>query len=310
MDVTIVATSIAVMGIIIALGMFFAAKVPITVEVKKALILIILNIAVPSIILNGVFNTEVTDQLLNQAITIFAISIVFHLGALLLAWAIAKVCRFESVFAKKMTILAALGNTGFIGIPLCAAIFGPVGGLLAAIFDAGLDLILFTVVIYMLQSGNALSLRQVLKSFINIPLIAVIVGLSSAMIGFTPPEFTKQLTGHLAGLAAPLAMLYIGMLLYGLFKKTGFTVYKQIWFPLGVRLFMIPLITMFAISLTNLDDLIKNIVIILAAMPTFTLSAILFSRYTNDEETAVMTIAFSTILSLLTIPLISYLSTF
>lgn len=309
MDVTIVATSIAVMGMIITLGIFFAIKVPITVEVKKALILIILNIAVPSIILNGVFNTDVTDHLLNQALLIFLISIVFHLAALLLAWTIAKVFRLESLFAKKMAILAAFGNTGFIGIPLCAAIFGPIGGLLAAIFDAGLDFILFTVVVYILQSGKSLSIRQLLNSFINVPLIAVIVGLSSAIIGFTPPEFLKQLVGHLAGLAAPLAMLYIGMLLHGLFKKTGFTVYKQIWLPLSIRLFMIPLLTMIVMSFLNIDDIIKNIVIILAAMPTFTLSAILFARYTDDEETAVMTIAFSTLLSLLTIPLISLLST-
>ncbi|WP_416147244.1 AEC family transporter [Salipaludibacillus sp. HK11] len=309
MDVTLVATSVAVMGIIIALGFFFAYKVSITAEVKRTLILIILNIAVPSIILNGIFNTDVTDELLNQVIIIFLISIIFHLIALILAWTFAKVFRFESVFAKKMAILAAFGNTGFIGIPLCAAIFGPVGGLMAAIFDAGLDLILFSVVIYMLQSGNGLPLRQVLKSFINIPLVAVIVGLTSAFIGFNPPEFVNQLTGYLAGLAAPLAMLYIGMLLQDLFKKSGFSVYKHIWFPLSIRLFAIPLLTMVIISFTPLDDFVKNIVIILSAMPTFTLSAILFARYLKDEETAVMTIAFSTILSLSTIPLISYLST-
>ncbi|UCZ52674.1 AEC family transporter [Bacillus shivajii] len=310
MDVTVVATSIAVMGVIIAIGAFFAHKVPITAEVKQALILIVLNIAVPSIILNGVFNTEVSDQLLSQAITIFVISIIFHLAALLLAWCLTKVFRFESLFAKKMTVLAALGNTGFIGIPLCATIFGPIGGLMAAIFDAGLDLILFSLVIYMLQSGKGLNVRQVLKSLINMPLIAVIVGLTSAVVGFNPPDFIKQLTGLLAGLATPLAMLYLGMLLQNLFKETGFTIYKQIYFPLSIRLLIIPVITMTINSFTPLDDFIKNVVIILSAMPTFTLAAIIFARYLNDEKTAVITIAFSTLLSLLTIPFISFLSTF
>ncbi|RKL68227.1 auxin efflux carrier [Salipaludibacillus neizhouensis] len=308
MDITVVITSIAVMGIMIALGVFFAFKVVVTAEIKQTLILIVLNIAVPSVILNGVFNTEVSDKLLNQAIIIFGISIIFHLGALLLAWVFTKIFRFESVFAKKMTILAALGNTGFIGIPLCATIFGPVGGLLAAIFDAGLDIILFSVVIYMLQSGRGLNIRQQLKSLVNIPLLAVIIGLTSAFIGFQPPEIIKQLTALLSGLAAPLAMLYLGILVQGLFAKTRFTIYPQIWFPLGIRLIIIPILALLLISLTNLEDLIIHIVIILSAMPTFTLAAILFSRYTGDEETAVMTIAFSTIFSLLTIPLISYLS--
>ncbi|WP_244895357.1 AEC family transporter [Evansella clarkii] len=310
MDIVVVATSVAVMGIIIGIGALLASQTTITIEVKQVLILIVLNIAVPAVILNGVFSTEVTEQLLNQVVIIFLISLIFHLGALLLAWYFTRVFRFESLLAKQVTILAALGNTGFIGIPLCATIFGPVGGLLAAIFDAGLDLILFSVVIYMLQAGNGINIRQVLKSVINLPLIAVIIGLTTAFAGINPPEFLKQLTGLLAGLAAPLAMLYLGMLLYELFKGMQFTPYKQIWFPLSFRLLLLPLMTMGILSLTPLDDLIKSIVIILSAMPTFTLAAILFARYTTDEKTAVVTIAFSTLLSLLTIPLVAFVSAY
>ena len=310
MDVTLVSTSITVMGFMIALGMFFAWKVPVTVEVKRALILIILNIAVPSIILNGVFNTDVSDGLFNQAMLIFLISVVFHISMLLFAWLAAKLFRFESVLAKKLIVLAALGNTGFIGIPLAATIFGPVGGLLAAVFDAALDLVLFTVVIAFLQSGSGFSIRNVLKSFINVPLIAVVAGLSSTAAGFEPPEFLRQLMEHLSGLAAPLAMLYIGMLLQGLFKHAGIKAYRQIWFPLGMRLLAIPVMTMIVLSLTPLAAELKNLVIILSAMPTFTLSAILFARYLpdKDEDTAVITIAYSTLLSLATIPLITWLA--
>ena len=61
---------------------------------------------------------------------------------------------FRSLKARKMAILAGIGNTGFIGIPLCAQIFGPTGGLLAAIFDAGLDVVVFTLVIMFLQQGE------------------------------------------------------------------------------------------------------------------------------------------------------------
>ncbi|MBU9713055.1 AEC family transporter [Evansella tamaricis] len=309
MDVTVVATSIVVMGLITIIGAFLAHKVTITKDAKQVIILIVLNIAVPSIILNGVFNTEVTDQLLHQVILIFIISVLYHIIAIFVALAMAKLFKFESLFAKKMALLTALGNTGFIGIPLCATIFGPVGGLLAAIFDAALDVILFSIGVYMLQSGKGLEVRQLLKAFINIPFIAVIIGLTVAISGAEPPAFLKQLTGLLSGLAAPLAMLYIGMLLQDLFKRNGVSIYRQIWFPLIGRLLIFPLLMMTVLSFIQLDSILKNIVIILTAMPTFTLSAILFSRYTNDEETAVTTIAFSTLLSLMTIPLMAYLAT-
>ncbi|TMW72328.1 AEC family transporter [Alteribacter natronophilus] len=304
MDITVVITSIMVMGVMIGIGAFFASKVPVTAEVKQAMILIVLNIAVPSIVLNGVFNTEVTDQLLNQAILIFFISLAFHLGALLFAWIFTRIAGFRSLFAKKMTILAALGNTGFIGIPLCATIFGPTGGLLAAVFDAGLDLILFSVGVYLLQSGEKFQLRQ-LKSVINLPLVAVVTGLTAGVTGFQPPAILQQLTALLSGLAAPLAMLYIGMMLYNHFRVAGLKVYRQIWFPLVIRLMVIPAVTLAVVLMTPLDPFLQALVVILSAMPTITLSAILFGRYAGDEETAVVTIAVSTVLSLGTIPLVA-----
>lgn len=309
METAVVASAITVMGIMILLGYFLSSKIHITAETKQVLVVVVLNIAVPSVILNGVFNTDVSDQLLGQIGIIFLLSIGFHLAALAFALLFAKIMRFESVFAKRITILAALGNTGFIGIPLCMTIFGPTGGLLAAIFDAGLDLVIFTVGLFLLQSDRGFRLNQ-LKALLNIPLAAVIVGVTSAFLNAEPPAVIRQLVELLSGLAAPLAMLYIGILLQQLLKRTGLQVFPQIWFPLTVRLLMIPALTLLILYFLPLEELTRNVVILLSGMPTFMLAAILFSRYTDEEDTAVITISFSTILSLLTIPLVAFAANF
>ncbi|CAM3883887.1 AEC family transporter [Alkalicoccus chagannorensis] len=309
MDVLTVAVAITVMGIMIALGAVVSMKVEVNQQAKQALVLIVLNIAVPSVILNGVFNTDFSDDLLFQIGVVFAISVVFHLVSLVAVLFLARVIGFRSMFAKKMAILGALGNTGFIGIPLCYTIFGPTGGLLAAIFDAGLDIVVFSVAVYLLQSGAGFQLRQ-LKAVLNLPLAAVVVGLSSAFIGLEPPAVVRQLAELLSGLAAPLAMLYIGILLHQLIQRTGFRVYPQIWFPVSLRLLLIPVVAVMVLPLLQLPELPQNVVVISVSMPTFMLAAILFSRYTEDEDTAVMTICLSTILSLATIPLIAFLASF
>ncbi|PTL39381.1 AEC family transporter [Alkalicoccus saliphilus] len=309
METAVVATAITVMGLMVALGVFLSYKVHITTETKQLLVVVVLNIAVPSVILNGVFNTDVSDQLLRQVGIIFGLSIIFHLGAIVFALLFAKIAGFRSTFAKRMTVLAALGNTGFIGIPLCATIFGPTGGLLAAIFDAGLDFVIFTVGLYLLQSGRSFRLKQ-LKSLINLPLAAVIIGISSAFLELEPPAVIRQLVELLSGLAAPLAMLYTGILLQQLLRRTGFRVYPQIWFPLTVRLLAIPALTLTILPFIPLEEMTRNVVIVLSGMPTFMLAAILFTRYTDDEDSAVMTISFSTILSMGTIPLVVYAASF
>ncbi|MBM7572304.1 putative permease [Aquibacillus albus] len=295
------------MGIMILLGVLTALRVEITSDLKAGLMFIILNIAVPSIILNGVFNTEITSHILNQVILIFMISIMYHLAGLLVAWLLARLFGFQSLFAKKMTILAALGNSGFIGIPLCATIFGPIGGLLAAIFDAALDLIIFSVVIYMLQSNGRFQMKH-LKALINPPLLAITFGLIAASTGIEAPNIVKQLTEMLSSIAGPLAMLYIGMLIPPLIKKRGFTIFPQLWFPITLRLLLIPILVIIIITNSPLNELTRNLIIILSSMPTFMLVTVIFSKYTQDEETAIITTIYSTILCLLTIPLISFFS--
>lgn len=307
MDLSIIVTSIVVMGIIIALGSIISFRMKVTTELKAGIMLIIINFSVPAIVLNSLFNTDVTQDLLHKVLIILIISISFHLIALLFTWGFAKFFHFQNLFAKKMSILAAFGNTGFIGIPLCASIFGPVGGLLAAIFNAGLDLIIFSVVIYMLQSDGRFQFKQ-LKALINPPFIAIVVGLILATAGFQPPQFVKLSIEMLSAIATPLAMIYVGMLIPPLFKKRRLPFYPAIWFPLGFRLLIIPILTIFIMSVIQPESLIRNLVIILSGMPTFMLVTVLFSRYTDDEETAVITTIYSTILSLLTIPVVSFIA--
>ncbi|MGD7045028.1 AEC family transporter [Jeotgalibacillus proteolyticus] len=306
MDIQVVISTICVMGIMIAIGSFFALKVNVTKEVKSVLILLILNVAVPAVILNGIFSVEMTGETLSLAAMVFGISLVYHIGALGLVYIFAKLFRFKSIFALKMTILGALGNTGFIGIPLAATIFGAPGGFLAAIFDAGLSVTVYTVVIYLLQAEGRFHIRQ-LKAVINIPVMAIIFGILAAVTGFEPPQMIIQLTTMLAGLAAPMAMLYVGMLLPPLLKKRGKALYPELWFPLSFRLLILPLIVMLIFTLVSFEGWVANLIVLQAAMPTAMVIAVLFSRYTAEEDTAVVAIFGSTLLSLATIPLISYL---
>ncbi|NRG45442.1 AEC family transporter [Bacillus sp. CRN 9] len=309
MDAATVTLAIATMGIIILFGAFVAIKVPITKEAKNLLMAIIINLAVPFIILNGVFNTEISDEVFQQVFIIFGASIVFNSVATVIGIIIGRLIGFQLSKAKKLSLLAAIGNTGFIAIPLCATLFGPIGGLLAAVFDAGLDFVLFSLGIYLLQSDQRFNIKQ-LKALLNMPLLAITIGLLYVISGLEAPAFMQQLASMLSGLAAPLAMLYIGFLLPPFFKKGQTLYYRELWFPILLKLIIFPALTIFILSLMPLNTFLKQMLVILTAMPTFMLASVLFSRYTNDEDKAVMTTVYSTILSLVTIPLVTVFAGF
>ncbi|GAB2535414.1 AEC family transporter [Gracilibacillus alcaliphilus] len=307
MSITTVSLTVCMMGIIILLGVIIARRIQITFEAKQLFMSVIINIAVPCIILNGVFNTEINDTLLMQVLKIFLISVIFNLLAIGFALISAKILDISLAKAKQLALLSAIGNTGFIGIPLCAAIFGPVGGLLAAVFDAGLDVVVFSVGIYLLQNQGGFQWRH-LKSLINMPLFAVSFGLLFAASGLDAPALLKELTAMLSGLAAPLAMLYIGFLLLPFFQRKQALYYPTLWLPLLLKLLVIPISTIVVLSILPLDMMIKQLLVLLTCMPTFTLASVLFSRYTSNEQQVVITTVTSTILSLATIPLISWIS--
>lgn len=309
MDITTVVLTITTMAIIIVFGAAIASKVPITKEAKHLFMTLIINIAVPFIILNGVLNSEITEGVLRQVLIVFFVSILFNIFAVLISLLIGRMLGFQWSLAKKLALLAAIGNTGFIGIPLAAAIFGPIGGLLAAVFDAGLDVVLFSLGIYLLQSDQRFHFKQ-LKALINLPLAAILIGLLFAISGLQAPVLLKNLSSMLSSLAAPLAMLYIGFLLPPFFKKRGKIFFQELWYPLIMRLVFIPTISVLIIVAIPMDNFLQQLFVILTAMPTFMLATVLFSRYTNDEEKAVVTTVVSTLLSLLTIPLIAIFASF
>lgn len=60
-------------------------------------------------------------------------------------------------------------------------------------------------------------------------------------------------------------------------------------------------------AFTNFSLLIKQGIIIQAAMPTMTIAPVLLARYTQDEEIGVKAAFFSTICAILTIPFIVFL---
>lgn len=298
-------SSIMIMAVIIGIGAVIGSRVSITTDARQLLITIIINVAMPCIILHGIFQSKIDQQLLQQIFLIFIFAVIFSCVGILLGWFGAKTLQLPSKQAKEMAILSGLGNTGFIGLPLCAALFGPKGALLAAVYDAGLDFVIWTVVVILLQGKREFTAKNLL-AIVNIPMIAIVAGLCIAIFQIEPPEVVKQLTQMLAGIASPLAMLYIGLLIPSLFKsqKGKHRSLTRVGMPITMKLFVVPLVSATMLYFFALDKEIAQVVLVQTAMPTLAMASILFARYAADEEMGAMATVFSTLIGLASIPLV------
>lgn len=84
----------------------------------------------------------------------------------------------------------------------------------------------------------------------------------------------------------------------------------KVWIPISVKLLMLPALVAVLIGYFQLDMTIVQTVLIQSMMPTLTLASILFAKYSADEDMGAITTVLSTILALLTIPVMIYVLTY
>ena len=118
------------------------------------------------------------------------------------------------------------------------------------------------------------------------------------------PGFVQTLTDMLGNLSAPLSMMVIGSSLVKMDLKSVVKNYKMMIF-IVVKQLIFPILAAFAIRGLIDNELIFGIVVIMLAMPVGSMTAMLANQYNGDYKLVSEGVAFSTIVSVISIPLIS-----
>lgn len=306
MEMSIVFQTIILIGLFILIGAILARTFPFNDDTRSLFMSLIVNAALPAIILSSIFNVDITPERFRTLLFVFIISITINVLGIGLGYLFAFVFYRKSNQKNELALLSGLGNTGFIGLPLCAVLFGPEGALYAAVFDAGVDFTIWTVGAFLLQKKKQFNFR-LLKAMINVPMIAIVLGLTSAFFSVKPPNLFIQLFDYLAALAAPLAMFYIGAIIMNFQRSRITQSIRKIWIPLVVKLIILPLSVAFIVLFLYFDAIVIQVILIQSMMPTITLASILFAKFSGDEEMGAITTVISTLIALSTIPLMIYI---
>ena len=295
-----------VVASIIGIGIGLAKRIPFEGEVRHFLGTVIVNVALPCIVLYSIFQLPIDRALLPQIGIVFGLSVGLNAFGMLLGWAVGRCTGAGSKRSRELAVLSGLGNSGFLGIPLTASLLGPKGALMAAVFDAGVGVAIWSVAVLLLQDRRV-SFRSTVKSLVNIPLLAIAIGILFVVSNAKPPAVVIQLTQMLSALTGPLALFYIGMLIRTIAGKQEKVKPAELIAPIVIKLAIFPLVSLLVLAYLELDPTTAQAVLLQTAMPTLTLSTILFARYRANEGLATWTAAASTLLSLITMPCIMLL---
>lgn len=212
--------------------------------------------------------------------------------------------KYSKEQRKVLKYATVCSNAGFLGNPIAESVFGMMGLAYASIF-------LIPQRIVMWSSGvatfsQAPDKKTLIKKVLTHPcIVAVYVGLILMFMQVKLPEFLDTSIKSLSTANTPISMIVIGTI----FAEVDFKnlVNKTIaWFTV-LRLVILPLIVWIGCSAFKIDSLVTGVVVLLTAMPAGTATAMLASKYNGDYLFASRCIIFSTLVSIVSIPIWSYI---
>ena len=211
-----------------------------------------------------------------------------------------------------MRFCSVFSNNGFLGIPLAMAVFG-VGSkalMVVIILNIITNILMYTLGIYLVSGDKkAISFK---KAFLNPVLIAFIIGIGLNLLNIKSyvPEVVTYST-HFSNLVTPISMIILGMKM-GTVKFTSLFKSWKTYYVAALKLVVFPLVIVAIAFLLKAVWSVVDIDVVLGifiafATPTAGLASTFSDNYDGDTENAVAFTLGTTVLSILTIPLIYWL---
>ena len=245
------------------------------------------------------FNFSFSRDMLANGIVMFCYSVAAHLFLILLSQLL--YWKFDASKKYIFHFSTVFSNCGFIGFPLIFALYGKIGVFYTSIFVIAFNLFAFTYGI-MLFTGRS-SMKNMLKSLVNPPLIATFLGLLIFLFSIKLPSPILSTLETVGSMTTVLSMFIIGAMLADVSLKEVFKGLDVYYLSL-IKLVVAPFLCYLLFVPFTTDTQVLAIAVILVAMPTASLGGVFAEKF-NGNRAAISRCTFlTTVLSMLTIPLV------
>ncbi len=293
-----IAQQVLVLFILISVGFGCGKKGVLTEHASKKMTDIVLYVVTPCVMVSA-FQREFSFELLGSVLVAALTAAAIMTASILLT---RLVIRDKNEARKKVLQFAVIfSNCGFMSLPLQKALLGDDGWFFGSIFVAVFNVFCWTYgLVDMSGDKKQLSIKK-------LALNPGIIGVTAAVILFICqlrlPVFILDPVTHLANLNTPLPMLIIGFYLSRADFKKAFTD-RGTYLAMLLRLAVIPVAAALIMSLLHLDAKMTIAFTIACSAPTAATTTMFSAKFDRDVELSVSVVTASTLLSIITMPLV------
>lgn len=295
-------TQVVILFILIFLG-FILNKTKILSETSvKGMTDVVLYIVTPAAIINSFIREFSGDLLKNLGIGIiatFLAHITFILISLLLI-------RSKNVSRKKVLQFCIIfSNCGYMSLPLLQAVLGSEGVFYGATYIAVFQVVTWSYGVFLM--GEGFKTVTIKKAILSPGVIGFTIALLIFVLEIPMPTILREPISYMASLNTPLPMIIIG---YHLANSNVLSGLKDLnlLFAILLKLAILPLIVVSGFYICGLKGTMPIALTICASAPTAAISTMFASKFGRDTALSVSAVSLSTLLSVISMPLIATLA--
>lgn len=298
-DLLVVSGSVFTLFLMMGVGFFLAKKQMLTRESQGQLSSLLLKVVAPCLTI-GSLQIQRTEEILGEMAAALGALVGTYVLSGAVIWFLYRRQREETRASLRFGTM--FGNVGFMGIPLITSILGD-----EAMIFCVMSLVIFSVANWtygVAVMGETISPR---RAILNPGVIGMVIAMSLFLLEIRLPAPVLSAINYIGDLNTPLAMIVIGGQMAGADLLLTFKE-RRLYLSTALKLLAMPLVVLAVLLPFRLNPMILLTVVILAGCPTAGATSMFAQMYGKDTSTAARMVTLSTLLSILTLPVIALLA--
>lgn len=303
MDFQVIATTMCSMIIIVIAGFVSHKRGIINEEFERKLSGFVIKVTCPALLISSTMGDKMPDR--EHIPMLLLVSLLTYVILIPLAYIQPVLMRVKRDLRGMYSFMLTYSNVGFIGYPVVASIFGS-----DAVFYACILNVFNTITVFiwgvMFISGENLKNGFRFRLFVSPAMIATYISVIIVILNLHTPKAIAMPLSILGNMTVPSSLIVIGAALAEIpTRKMVGT--PHIFIMCFLKLLLLPLLLYYAMIMIGIDTRISSINMILIAMPVASFGTMFCMQMGKDETTMSQGTFWTTLLSVVSIPLLAML---
>ncbi len=288
----------------VAIGYYLYKTGVFTVETNQKLTHFILNFTMPLLIITSLNSADLGDR--GQIFFYIIVGLAFYAAMPFVGKLMNRVMKIDKEESPTYEAFYIFPNNLFMGYPVCASLYGTGCIFFVSVFNLAYNILFFTYGNWLFKEadGHKKTAGEILKGIVNPGLLSSLGAVILFLTNIKLPDGVVDVCQFVGNITSPLSMIVIGSVIGSYSVKKLLKYSWKIYLICAFRLLIMPTVTYFVMSALGFSGAMLGVAVISLGMPVGAMVSMGCVRAKKNEDLGAAGIVVSTILSLLTTPVL------